>query len=71
MPLVQQEAFQNLIPIKIRDAYQQVTSILESQAQKRISSFSHDMTKNVMDFDNLGNDDLGARCPEGWSLTIL
>jgi len=29
---------------------------------KGISSSSQGMTKNVMDFDNLGNDDLAVRC---------
>lgn len=62
MPLSKQDPFQESVPQKIRHEYQQVTSILESQAQKIISSSSRGMTKNVVDFDNLGNDDLAASC---------
>jgi hypothetical protein len=62
MPLSKQDPFQEPVCQKIRHEYQQVTSIPESQAQKIISSSSRGMTKNVVDFDNLGNLDLAARC---------
>jgi hypothetical protein len=62
MPLSKQDPFQEPVCQKIRHEYQQVTSIPESQAQKIISSSSRGMTKNVVDFDNLGNLDFAAKC---------